>query len=84
MILAGIDPEEFGITVFCNLPGTYEPRPWVKVVRLDGPTAIALSILIGTLSYRFVELPFGRFRRAGAEAPTASRPSLAGGTLSCR
>jgi glycosyltransferase involved in cell wall biosynthesis len=38
-ILAGIDPEEFGVTVFCDLPGEYEPRPWVRVVRLDGAKA---------------------------------------------
>jgi glycosyltransferase involved in cell wall biosynthesis len=38
-ILAGIDPNEFDVTVFCDLPGVYEPRPWVKVVPLGGPAA---------------------------------------------
>src|SRR5579885_2599935 len=34
-ILAGLDPDEFDVTVFCDLPGGYEPRPWVNVVRLS-------------------------------------------------
>lgn len=38
-ILAGIDPDEFDVTVFCDLPGAYEPRPWVKVVSLGGPVS---------------------------------------------
>ncbi len=38
-ILAALDPNEFDATVFCDLPGEYEPRPWVKVVRLGGPVA---------------------------------------------
>lgn len=33
-ILAGIDPGEFDVAIFCDLPGAYEPRPWVKVVSL--------------------------------------------------
>lgn len=33
-LLAGLDPAEFAVTVFCDLPGGYEPRPWVRVVRL--------------------------------------------------
>ncbi len=40
-ILAGLDPAEFDTTLFCDLPGGYEARPWVKVVRLDGSEAIA-------------------------------------------
>ena len=38
-ILAGLDPAEFDVTVFCDLPGVYEPRPWVRVVRLGDPAA---------------------------------------------
>lgn len=38
-VLAGLDPAEFDVTVFCDLPGGYAPRPWVRVVRLgDSPT----------------------------------------------
>ncbi|HUR53328.1 MAG TPA: glycosyltransferase, partial [Gemmataceae bacterium] len=36
-LLAGLDPAEFDATVFCDLPGRYDPRPWVKVVPLGGP-----------------------------------------------
>jgi glycosyltransferase involved in cell wall biosynthesis len=36
-ILAGLDPDEFAATLFCDLPGIYEPRPDVKVVKLDIP-----------------------------------------------
>ncbi len=39
-ILAGIDSDEFDVTVFCDLLGVYEPRPWVKVVPLGGPAAL--------------------------------------------
>jgi glycosyltransferase involved in cell wall biosynthesis len=38
-ILAALDPEEFDITVFCDLPGEYEARPWIKVVRLGSPAS---------------------------------------------
>lgn len=38
-ILAALDPNEFNVTVFCDLPGEYEPHPWVKVVRLGGCVA---------------------------------------------
>ena len=38
-ILAALDPNEFDATVFCDLPGEYEPRPWVKVDRLSDPRA---------------------------------------------
>jgi len=38
-ILAALSPDEFDVTVFCDLPGEYEPRPSVKVVRLGGPVA---------------------------------------------
>jgi len=38
-ILAGLAPDEFDATVYCDLPGEYAPRPWVKVVRLGGPDA---------------------------------------------
>lgn len=38
-ILGGIDPAEFGVTVFCDLQGAYEPQPWIKVVRLRGAEA---------------------------------------------
>lgn len=38
-LLASIASDEFDVTVFCDLPGTYEPRPWVKVVPLGGPNA---------------------------------------------
>ena len=38
-VLAGLDPAEFDVTVFCDLPGPYAPRPWVNVVRLGGPPA---------------------------------------------
>ncbi len=38
-LLAGLDPAEFDVTVFCDLPGEYEPRPWVNVVRLSGDPA---------------------------------------------
>jgi glycosyltransferase involved in cell wall biosynthesis len=41
-ILAGINPDEFDVTVFCHLPGVYEPHPWVKVVQLDDHTALVL------------------------------------------
>ncbi len=34
-VLTGIDPAEVDVTVFCDLPGKYEPQPWVKVVNLD-------------------------------------------------
>ena len=33
-ILAGIDPDEFHVVVFCDLPGGYGPQPRVEVVRL--------------------------------------------------
>ena len=36
-ILAALDPAEFEVLVFCNLPGGYEPRPWVQVVPLAPP-----------------------------------------------
>jgi glycosyltransferase involved in cell wall biosynthesis len=36
-IIAGIDPNEFDVSVFCDLLGVYEPRPSVKVVPLGGP-----------------------------------------------
>jgi len=36
-VLAGLDPAEFAVTVFCDLPGEYAPRPWVRVVRLGDP-----------------------------------------------
>jgi glycosyltransferase involved in cell wall biosynthesis len=36
-IITGLDPNEFEVTVFCDLPGGYDPRPWVKVVRLGNP-----------------------------------------------
>jgi glycosyltransferase involved in cell wall biosynthesis len=39
-LLAHLDPAEFDVTVFCDLPGEYEPRPWVKVVRLGLPPAL--------------------------------------------
>lgn len=38
-ILAALDPHEFDATVFCDLPGVYEPRPWVNVVRLSSDMA---------------------------------------------
>src|SRR5262245_42622972 len=38
-VIAGIDPAEFDVTVYCDLPGEYEPQPRVKVVRIGGPTA---------------------------------------------
>ncbi|MBA4067425.1 MAG: hypothetical protein C0501_27690 [Isosphaera sp.] len=40
-VLAALDPAEFDATVFCDLPGEYQPRPWVKVVRLGGPVGFA-------------------------------------------
>lgn len=39
-ILAGIDPAEFDVSVFCDLPGGYEPEPWVKIVRLSLPESL--------------------------------------------
>src|SRR5262245_7006332 len=37
-VLAGLDPDEFDVTVFCDLPGGSEPEPWMKVVQLkDDP-----------------------------------------------
>jgi glycosyltransferase involved in cell wall biosynthesis len=39
-ILAHLDPAEFEVTVYCDLAGDYEPRPWVKVVRLGLPPAL--------------------------------------------
>lgn len=36
-LLAGMDADEFEATLFCDLPGIYEPRPEVKVVSLSGP-----------------------------------------------
>ena len=39
-ILAGLDPAEFDATLFCDLPGVYEPRPGVRVVRLGGPPGL--------------------------------------------
>lgn len=38
-ILADLDPAEFDVSVFCDLPGVYELRPWVKVVPLGRPAA---------------------------------------------
>lgn len=38
-ILAGLDPAEFDVSVFCDLPGVYEPRPCVKVIPLGQPAA---------------------------------------------
>jgi len=35
-ILGELELAEFDVTVFCDLPGAYEPRPAVKVVRLGG------------------------------------------------
>ena len=35
-ILGGLDPNEFDAAVYCDLPGEYAPRPWVRVVRLGG------------------------------------------------
>ncbi len=35
-ILAGIDPGEFDVSVFCDIHGEYTLRPWVRVVRLGG------------------------------------------------
>jgi glycosyltransferase involved in cell wall biosynthesis len=36
-LLAGIDLGEFDVSVFCDIAGTYEPRPEIRVVRLtDG------------------------------------------------
>jgi glycosyltransferase involved in cell wall biosynthesis len=42
-ILAGIDPSEFDVTVFCDLHGIYEPRPWAKVVGLKGGYSTSLD-----------------------------------------
>lgn len=39
-LLAAIDPAEFEVTVFCDLPGQYEPQPSVKVVRLKAPPPV--------------------------------------------
>lgn len=61
-ILAGLDPGEFDATVFCDLPGEYEPRPWVKVVRLGGPVA----------------LPDGAAATTPREASPAKRSALTG------
>jgi glycosyltransferase involved in cell wall biosynthesis len=38
-VLAGLDPAEFDVTVFCDLSGEYDPQPWVNVVRIGGPAA---------------------------------------------
>lgn len=36
-LLAGVDPAEFQVTIFCDLPGAYQGRPSTQVVRLcDG------------------------------------------------
>ena len=35
-LLAGIDPAEFYVTLFCDLNAGYDSQPWVKVVRLGG------------------------------------------------
>ncbi len=40
-VLAALDPDEFDAAVFCDLPGRYDPRPWVNVVRLGGPVGFA-------------------------------------------
>jgi glycosyltransferase involved in cell wall biosynthesis len=34
-LLAALDPAEFDATLFCDLPGRYDARPWVRVVRVD-------------------------------------------------
>lgn len=39
-VLAGLDPAEFAVTVFADLPGDYPGRPDVRVVRLGGPAAL--------------------------------------------
>ena len=53
-ILAALDPAEFDVTVFCDLPGGYEPRPWVKVVSLGmsdaPPTGVAMSTAIESIA----------------------------------
>jgi glycosyltransferase involved in cell wall biosynthesis len=36
-ILSGLDPAEFDVSVYCDLPGIYEPKPSVKVIRLSEP-----------------------------------------------
>ncbi len=35
-LLATLDPAEFDTTVFCDLPGRYDPRPGIHVVRVGG------------------------------------------------
>ncbi len=42
-ILAGIDPDEFQVSVFCDLPGEYGPRPRIEIVRLAGANSTASS-----------------------------------------
>jgi glycosyltransferase involved in cell wall biosynthesis len=37
-ILAELDAREFDVTVFCDYPDEYEPRPSIKVVRLKEPS----------------------------------------------
>lgn len=53
-ILAALDPAEFDVTVFCDLPGGYEPRPWVKVISLGmseaPPTGVAMSTAIKSIA----------------------------------
>jgi glycosyltransferase involved in cell wall biosynthesis len=34
-LLRGVDLDEFGVTVFCDLPGEYEARSGVRVIRLS-------------------------------------------------
>jgi glycosyltransferase involved in cell wall biosynthesis len=50
-ILAGLDHTEFEAAVFCDLPGVYEPRPWVQVVGLTEPqTAPGENLSAGSSS----------------------------------
>ncbi|QJW98056.1 glycosyltransferase [Frigoriglobus tundricola] len=46
-LLGGLDPDEFDVTVFCDLPGAYEPRPWVRVIRLGGPDSFPGGAPVG-------------------------------------
>ena len=37
-LIAGLDPAEFAVTLFCDLPGDYPGRPDIRVARLSEPS----------------------------------------------
>jgi glycosyltransferase involved in cell wall biosynthesis len=42
-LLRGVDLDEFDVTVFCDLPGGYEPRPKVQVVPFSATAESSLT-----------------------------------------